>query len=408
MKEKEFYREKLDEIVLSINSGDYIDINLIDELFDGKDIKENFQIVKTIMTDYGSNEYLKKKKIFPSFLLFALLSYKLIIEDNMQLIILELEKDENDKIKKYWDLSLNGAKIFLKSKYSNFYYDGTLNIGKINFFDWMYMFKDSLVFDFPYNLKIFLPYFEIVYQMDKSKFKEIIFEDENNLFFAYFLFEENEKLFKAIGDNIDFSSIEDEMKLKLILFKIYESKGVNKLYTYIEDIKDNKICFEIISQIILSKNINIAEKKDLIEKLDNEVENIVDWTLEYYKEKEFIGTDYLQLAITSYSIAKETNKIKFLSLMLEFLENVIKDRDGYYNWEGRKEEIKKAFEFIKNEYQDYFEDNIREEFLKFLEDEKKELFITDFDKNIRHMKYLKDTKRSVIINNMISFIKDLK
>lgn len=384
--------EKISNIV---NEGQF-DINSIREnlekIYEGKEFSK-------IIDDYDESLNLMPSSKIPHYTFIFYLSLVILFLDDLENIARYI------KPKKSFRFLCKGASLFVGQKSIYLKYDAKLND---DYFKNKYEFIDRFEGEFvdPNNIMFYVIYLlKLIYYADRKSLIDIINEDNQNLFFLTSITDYEIKF--TDEELIDFLNSNDELKINGALYRLTYD------FNY------------AISQYAYDKNENNSKKVDEQTKRLNKVFGKLDENKKVYLIVNFIFAEKYY-PIFFFDILKESKKEFIIdNLKKQDLENLYKLINLRIFIEQLKyEEIKKLFVdfliiFIKNDGNKYvwqekcnvvldilklMSDDLIVELKKQLEIINSNLFISNFDRQIRYNKYLKDLDRYEIINYIIKLL----
>ena len=259
--------------------------------------------------------------------------------------------------------------------------------------------------DFEYNSKNLRPLIKVlkfIYEIDKTKFESIIIKDYQKSIYLYFM----------VGFEIDFTYIELTGFLNSE-DKIIQDGALYYLINKLESLVQEK-------QFLEKRNENTSE---LNNQINNEINTVTDILCNLPKSKK------IQLVIDYYFHIHRDDEIanKLNEELLTFsgnLTEIIKDRieiNNPYSFTKlipllSRNELKELFKielfnWFKNDFNNIIWNQIQEKVLEALNNNNitvldelnsLKLFVSDFDKQTRYSKYIKDCEKSEAMKVLVN------
>ena len=259
--------------------------------------------------------------------------------------------------------------------------------------------------DFEYNSKALRPLIKVLkflYELDHTKFETVIIEDYQKVIYSYFM----------VGYKIDFPYNVLEKFLKSD-DKIIQNGALFYLINKLESLLHEKDSLE-------NRNENVVDINKLI---NNEITHIskVLCTLPEDKKIELVIDYYFHIHRNDSLALKLNNQfINYPMNLTEIIQNRIEINNPYTFTKLipilSRPELKELFtkeliSWFKKDFNKIIWEEIKNKVIKSLEINNIsinneliniKLFITDFDRQVRYSKYIKDIEKSKAINNIIN------
>lgn len=345
---------------------------------------------KSLIDDFQKmldrDEIPKKKK--PHFAFIFFLALMIVNEEDIEEIARYIKKKK--VVRNYMFI---GTKIFISSQYPNFKIN--INLSSKNFnnkYEYIERFRGGFGY---YKISPLILLLKTIYYCSEEKFYELLKEDTTNIVFLNII---DGSTMIRLDENslVDFLNSKDELKSNGALF--YLMGKINSCRRYE---KEEELEVEILR---IEKVFDKIEKEQQIHLIINYIstnENIIP-TFFMDRLKGAAGliaenleklnlTDFSKL-INIYVLIKEINNSAIQQLFKKYLIGFIKKDYNIAIWGSNKDLFK---EIIRS-----FDTKILDDIKLELDIIERELYITDFDKQIRIEKYSVDIQKSYVIQDI--------